>query len=125
MTSTTGSAANGGCVLELEVAGDCLLASTDNCAGMGGTGGTYSSGLAVRTLPLLTLQGDWLNGFSPLGSVAESCLMPSPVEPRYLAVCASFERMNEFAMSARARLVPETEDKLSVLEMGESGTDRG
>lgn len=78
-----------------------------------------------------------MSGFSPLGRVAESCRTiscraapvplpppPPPLAPplRYLDLGLSFERVNEFAIRARASVVPEI-DESSSLEMNDSGRE--
>jgi hypothetical protein len=54
-----------------------------SCAGTGGTGGTSSSSSCVTRITLAALilrsfqYGECAKGFSPFGSVAESCLPPA------------------------------------------------
>lgn len=95
--------------------------------GMGGTGGTIDeSGVNTMSPPLILLSrqyGEFKNGFSPLGSVAESCRTPDKLTPlRYLDARKSLERMKEFAISARASVVPERADILSA-DVGDSGRE--
>lgn len=73
-----------------------------------------------------------MSGFSPLGRVAESCrtmswrtapVLAALAPPlRYLDLGLSLESMKEFAIRARARVVPDIDDRSS-LEMKDSGRE--